>query len=187
MLDYAFSSQLHFLWCCQRKDMLSNTKYHLKLLNYKTLTDSVRISVLLIFQKLTSAFVFSRRKRKPKRFWSAVINPQVYPERVCADLSPFHNLIMRKTKCSEKIKVICRVRPFLEHEVPDDSISVSDNRIELENQRNPDTRLSYRYVLIVAEKRPTDQLMATLSFKASRPATLWTLLNLKFLKKMYDH
>ncbi|KAL1931064.1 hypothetical protein VTP01DRAFT_10201 [Rhizomucor pusillus] len=52
---------------------------------------------------------------------------------------------MKRSGSEEKIKVVCRVRPFLQCETPDNSVTVNNNRIDLENQRNPDMHLSYSF------------------------------------------
>jgi hypothetical protein len=44
----------------------------------------------------------------------------------------------------QKVKVVCRVRPFLPHEFADDSIGVDGNSIKITNQRNPTEILKYR-------------------------------------------
>ncbi|KAG2177100.1 hypothetical protein INT43_007756, partial [Umbelopsis isabellina] len=43
---------------------------------------------------------------------------------------------IKKNGGDEKVKVVCRVRPFLDHEAPDDSVVVEDNEIKITNQRN---------------------------------------------------
>ncbi|CAG8512119.1 10400_t:CDS:10 [Paraglomus occultum] len=45
----------------------------------------------------------------------------------------------------QKVKVVCRVRPFLPHEFPDDTVGVDGNSIKITNQRNPSEILKYSF------------------------------------------
>ncbi|KAG0188570.1 hypothetical protein DFQ28_004697 [Apophysomyces sp. BC1034] len=53
---------------------------------------------------------------------------------------------------AERIKVVCRVRPFIPNEAPDDSVYVDGNYIELDNQRNPTKRLKFSFASLYSEK-----------------------------------
>ncbi|KAJ1974408.1 hypothetical protein H4R35_003620 [Dimargaris xerosporica] len=46
---------------------------------------------------------------------------------------------------AHKIKVLCRVRPFLKHETPDNSVVMTDQTVKIVNQRNPDEVLLYSF------------------------------------------
>jgi kinesin family protein 22 len=53
---------------------------------------------------------------------------------------------IKKNGVDEKVKVVCRVRPFLDHEAPDDSVVVEGNEIKITNQRNQSEIVSFRQV-----------------------------------------
>lgn len=53
---------------------------------------------------------------------------------------------IKKNGVDEKVRVVCRVRPFLEHEAPDDSVVVEENEIKITNQRNVTEIVSFRQV-----------------------------------------
>ncbi|KAF7728504.1 hypothetical protein EC973_006057 [Apophysomyces ossiformis] len=53
---------------------------------------------------------------------------------------------------SERIKIVCRVRPFIGDEAPDNSVYVNDNYVELENHRNPGERLKFSFASCYSEK-----------------------------------
>ncbi|GAB5587114.1 hypothetical protein Unana1_02014 [Umbelopsis nana] len=53
---------------------------------------------------------------------------------------------IKKNGVDEKVKVVCRVRPFLDHEAPDDSVLVEGNEIKITNQRNQSEIVSFRQV-----------------------------------------
>ncbi|KAG2226143.1 hypothetical protein INT45_011760 [Circinella minor] len=46
---------------------------------------------------------------------------------------------------ANKIKIICRVRPFHDHEVPDDSIEIDNNGVIVQDQRNPTNLTSFKF------------------------------------------
>ncbi|KAJ1977999.1 hypothetical protein H4R34_003363 [Dimargaris verticillata] len=46
---------------------------------------------------------------------------------------------------AHRIKVLCRVRPFLKHETPDNSVAMADQTVKIVNQRNPDEVLLYSF------------------------------------------
>ncbi|KAG9305977.1 hypothetical protein G9A89_009301 [Geosiphon pyriformis] len=50
-----------------------------------------------------------------------------------------------KTPSQQKVKVICRVRPFLEEELSDDAVRVYKNTIKITNQRNTSEDLIYSF------------------------------------------
>ncbi|KAH8551435.1 the motor domain of kinesin family member 22 [Umbelopsis sp. PMI_123] len=52
---------------------------------------------------------------------------------------------IKKNVVDEKVKVVCRVRPFLEHEAPDDSVAVEGCEIKITNQRNTNEIVSFRF------------------------------------------
>ncbi|KAG2175258.1 hypothetical protein INT44_007746 [Umbelopsis vinacea] len=52
---------------------------------------------------------------------------------------------IKKTGVDEKVKVVCRVRPFLDHEAPDDSTAVEGSEIKITNQRNTNEIVSFRF------------------------------------------
>ena len=45
---------------------------------------------------------------------------------------------------ANKIKIICRVRPFHDHEVPDDSVEIDNNGVIVQDQRNPTNLTSFK-------------------------------------------
>lgn len=62
-------------------------------------------------------------------------------------LLPFRltpSMSIKKSGVDEKVKVVCRVRPFLEHEAPDDSVAVEGSEIKITNQRNTNEIVSFR-------------------------------------------
>ncbi|ORX97824.1 kinesin-domain-containing protein [Basidiobolus meristosporus CBS 931.73] len=50
-----------------------------------------------------------------------------------------------KNKQEYKVKVVCRVRPFLPHEEPDESVTVEGNSVAIVNQRNKSENLKYSF------------------------------------------
>lgn len=60
---------------------------------------------------------------------------------------------IKKNGGDEKVKVVCRVRPFLDHEAPDDSVVVEDNEIKITNQRNTTEKVSFKQVFSLYSTR----------------------------------
>ncbi|KAI9274615.1 P-loop containing nucleoside triphosphate hydrolase protein [Phascolomyces articulosus] len=54
-------------------------------------------------------------------------------------------LFTMKRTITNKIKIICRVRPFHNHEFPDDSVEVDNKSITVQDQRNFGNLMSFRF------------------------------------------
>ncbi|ORY97832.1 P-loop containing nucleoside triphosphate hydrolase protein [Syncephalastrum racemosum] len=58
----------------------------------------------------------------------------------------------------ERIKVVCRVRPFLKQETVDQSLIVKGNTVELENQRNPCNPHRYKFASCYDDQSTQSQI-----------------------------
>ncbi|KAI9493206.1 P-loop containing nucleoside triphosphate hydrolase protein [Zychaea mexicana] len=65
---------------------------------------------------------------------------------------------MGRAITNNKIKIICRVRPFRNDEFPDESVEVDDNTINVEDQRNPGSLLNYKFASCYSVKTTQSEI-----------------------------